>query len=225
MKRIGIITTVLMAGYLGVSMQPVSCFGQNNAQRGAAVGGVAGAILGGVAGKQDNRTTRGAVIGGIAGAIAGNVIGHSQDDRLQRQYEYQQYQQYQQSQQAYQLQRSISLHDAIEMTRSGISPGVIISQIKNAGVQQEIGVSEIILLHQNGVSESVIQEMQRATIGGPPSAPPVAFQPTQRTVIIQPEPVIFERVYPSYRPVVGFEYYYSTPHYRSSRGYHHGHFR
>lgn len=225
MNRLGIITTVLVAWYFGGSIQSVSCFGQNNAQRGAAVGGVAGAILGGVAGKQDNRTTRGAVIGGIAGAIAGNVIGHSQDDRSQRQYEYQQYQQYQQAQQAYQYQRSISLHDAIEMTRSGISPGLIISQIRSAGVQQEIGVSEIILLHQNGVHESVIQEMQRATVGGPPAAPPVAFQPSQRTVIVQPEPVIFERVYPSYGPVVGFEYHYSSPRYRTSRGYHYGHYR
>lgn len=223
MMRVWIIASVFILGCPIGLIQSVSCYGQNNAQRGAAMGGVAGAILGGVAGKQDNRTTRGAVIGGIAGAIAGNVIGQSQDDRQQRQYDYQQYQQYQQAQQAYQYQRSVSLHDAIEMTRNGVNPGLITSQIRNAGVQQEIGVSEIILLHQNGVHESVIQEMQRAAVGGPPARPQQAFQPPRRTVIVQPEPVIFERVYPSYGPMVEFQYYSAPPRYHSSRSVHYRH--
>lgn len=114
-------------------------FGHNNTQRGAVTGGAAGAIIGGIVGKQNDRTAQGAVIGGVAGALAGGMLGKAQDEENYRQFEYQQMQQ---AQQAYQLGRAVSLTDAINMTRSGISPSVIVSQIRAVGVQQEIGVQD-----------------------------------------------------------------------------------
>ena len=209
----------VIAGFsLGIfaAHYPSEAHAQGNAQRNAAVGGIAGAVLGGVAGKQDNRTTRGAVIGGVAGAVAGNWIGRAQDDQIRRlddqarrQYEYEQYRL---AQNAYHYQRSVSISDVIEMTRNGVSPQLMISQIRMSGVQQEIGVNEIIQLHQNGVKESVIQEMQRARVGGPDTHPQQRSGGPPRTVVGHPDSVIYQPVIPAYGPAVGVEYhYYSTP--------------
>lgn len=50
-------------------------------ERGATVGGVTGAVIGGVIGKQNDETVEGALIGGAVGAIAGGIVGHSQNQR------------------------------------------------------------------------------------------------------------------------------------------------
>jgi uncharacterized protein YcfJ len=177
---------------------------QTNGQKGAVIGGTAGAVIGGVIGKQNDRTAKGAVIGGLAGAVAGGLLGNERDKEIQRQYDYHQAQE---AQYAYQLSRAVSIADAISMSNSGISSQVIISQIRSNGVQQQIGVQEIILLHQNGVHESVIQEMQRARIGSPTPvamtrSAPVYVQP-QPTIIVEPAPVYYHPV-----PVYGYGYHY-----------------
>lgn len=205
MSKISLVTFILIVVAIGAKQN--TCLGQNNSQRGAVVGGTAGAVIGGIVGKQNDRTAKGAIIGGVAGALTGGLIGRAQDNELFRQHEYQQMQQ---AQQSYQMSRAISLSDAINMTRSGISPSVIVAQIRAAGVQQEIGVQEIIMLHENGVPEVVIQEMQRARVGGPsmPIQRPgqsVYVQP--QPVFVQPAPVIYEPIYPAY----GVEYRYVHP--------------
>lgn len=170
---------------------------QTNSQRDAVIGGVAGAIIGGIAGNQNDETPEGIAIGGVAGAIAGHVIGKNKDRNLEEQYYYQQQAvqaaQQQQYQQAVQLQKAISIQDAIALSNSGVSQQLIINQIHNNGVQQEIGVSEILTLHQNGVSELVINEMQRASVGAPVigaavSPTVVARQPA--AVVVKPTPVV-----------------------------------
>lgn len=189
-------------------------FAQLNIQQEAVTGGVAGAIIGGIVGNQNDETAEGVAIGGVVGAIAGNVLGNSRDRQIQQQFEHQQaiaqrrqfeHQQIQQAQQV-QFQRALSIDDAISLSQSGVSPQLILNQIDANGVQQEIGVSEIIVLSQNGVSEVVIDAMQKASIGGP--APvvvddgslfydksPVVVSP--RPVVIKPRPVVV-----SPRPVV-----------------------
>ena len=175
---------------------------QTNSQRDAVIGGVAGAIIGGIAGNQNDETPEGIAIGGVAGAIAGHVIGKSKDRNLEEQYHYQQQAaqvaQEQQYQQAVQFQKAISIQDAIALSNSGVSQQLIINQIHSNGVQQEIGVSEILALHQNGVSELVINEMQRASVGAPvsqtvitPVSPTVIAQPP--AVLVKPSPVIVAR--------------------------------
>jgi len=167
---------------------------QTNSQRDAVIGGVAGAILGGIAGNQNDETPEGIAIGGVAGAIAGHVIGKTKDRNLEERYYYQQQAaqvaQQQEYQQAVQLQKAISIQDAISLSNSGVSQRLIINQIHNNGVQQEIGVSEILALHQNGVSELVINEMQRASVGSPIS-PTVIAQPP--AVLVKPSPAIVAR--------------------------------
>ncbi len=199
---------------LGVTVVPA--VGQTQSQKGAVMGGVAGAILGGIAGHQNDETPEGIAIGGVAGAIAGGLLGKAQDNQLNRQrYEFQQAQQVQQS---YQASRAVSISDAIAMSRSGLSPNLIVSQIRSSGVQQEIGVQEVILLHENGVSELVIQEMQRAQIGlGAPS--PVVVQRAP-TVIYQQQPQVIVEHYPVYQEPV---YHYVPAH--QAYGHYHGYHR
>ncbi|MBE2282494.1 MAG: hypothetical protein IAE77_03415 [Prosthecobacter sp.] len=58
-----------------------SCATGPNAQRGAVIGGLGGAAVGGIIGSQSGRGLEGAAIGGALGAIGGNAIGNSQDRR------------------------------------------------------------------------------------------------------------------------------------------------
>ena len=186
---------------------------QSRTQEGAVVGGVAGAILGGIAGNNNDKTGEGIAIGGTVGAIAGGLLGRAQDNQMIRDYEYQQYEQRQRAQQ---ISQAVSIGDAITMTRGGLSPNLIVSQIRNNGVQQKIGVSEVITLHENGVSEVVIQEMQNARIAGEP----VVVSPAPAIVVERRPQIVFE-TYPA-RPVYRYvppprhAYYY---HYR--HGYRH----
>ena len=73
MKKItGILFFLLMFSVLGC----------NATQKGAAVGGVAGAGLGAIIGHQSGHTGEGAVIGGAAGAIGGAIIGNQMEQKM-----------------------------------------------------------------------------------------------------------------------------------------------
>ena len=188
---------------------------QTSSQRDTVLGGVAGAIIGGVVGHQNDETSEGVAIGGVAGAIAGHVLGTAKDRNAQEQYYYQQQAvqaaHQRQHQQAIQLQKAVSVDDAIALSNSGVSPQLIINQINSNGVQQEIGVSEIIILHQNGVNELVINRMQQSAVGVPAQATIITQEPT---VIVDRTPVVVARP----RPAIVFEQHGSI--YRSQRGYH-----
>ena len=56
-----------------------SCASGPNAQRGAVIGGLGGAAVGGIIGNQSGRGLEGALIGGALGAASGAAIGNSKD--------------------------------------------------------------------------------------------------------------------------------------------------
>ncbi|MEL7499911.1 MAG: glycine zipper domain-containing protein [Planctomycetota bacterium] len=147
-----------------VILSPASAFGQSRAQQRAIQGGTAGAIIGGIAGHQNDETIEGIAIGTVFGALMGNAVGRQEDERLARQYQYQAYQQQQWQQQQQlaqqQLAQALTMTDVVTLVRSGISDQLIIQQVQAKGVRDSIGVNEIVSLHQNGVSEPVIQAMQ-----------------------------------------------------------------
>lgn len=58
-----------------------SCASGPNAQRGAVIGGLGGAAVGGIIGSQSGRGLEGAAIGAGLGAAGGAAIGNSQDRR------------------------------------------------------------------------------------------------------------------------------------------------
>ena len=193
MKLLAVVLVCLLAA-------PVS--GQGHTRDGAVLGGVAGAIAGGIIGHQNDETPEGALIGGALGAIAGGVIGNAQDQQIARQHVYRerQWQHYRQA---------VGIQDVVALSRSGVSDTVIMNQIAAYGVQQRLETYDIISLHQQGVSPAVIDAMQRAAVG--PSIP----------VVTNPPAVVVRREYhvvPRYVPPVRYSRHHH--HCLPPRGYH-----
>lgn len=161
-------------------------------ERGAVLGGIAGALTGAAIGDRNDEAGAGALIGGAVGLVTGAMIGQGQDQRQAR-YRYQQARQ-----QAAFAARAISLSDVVTMTQGGVSDAVILNQIRQNGVQRELEVSDVIFLHRQGVSETVITALQRAPAGYRPA--PVA--------VVRPAPPVVVRhtyvpppVWPTYRVI------------------------
>ena len=171
--------TLLLVLSLGVVFA-TSTHAQSYRNQDAAVGGLAGAVIGGIIGHQNDETPEGALIGGAVGAIAGSVLGNAKDQQVRQQRYYHQ----QAARQAWQHQqrqvRSVSIADVVSMSRSGLSDAVIINHIRTNGVRSRVGTHEIISMHNSGVSEHVITAMQES------HAHPI---PARETVVVEAAPV------------------------------------
>ncbi|QEG22190.1 glycine zipper domain-containing protein [Mariniblastus fucicola] len=227
--QIAVLTTAML-----VPLGCKSLYGQyqSSPRNDTIAGGVAGAIIGGIVGKQNDETPEGIAIGAALGALAGNVAGNARQDMeaQRRAYNEAAYRQQLVNQQVQQqaFQRSASVQDVISMTQNGIGSSVIMNHLQSVGVQQEIGVNEIITLHRAGVNEQVISLMQQMGSGQ------VAVQPTSAPVVVQPTPpVLVQPVAPTYvqpviapRPSIVIETYRPRPpvqyHYRSKPKSRHG---
>ena len=181
-----------------------SVYAQYNTQRGVVLGGLTGAAAGAAIGNHNGETAEGALIGSAIGLLSGALIGNSIDAEQSRQ-------RYVEQQYIAQNSRAVTISEVLSLTKSGVSDGVIVNHINQQGVQQRLEVSDVILLHREGVSEPVLTALQRAPIGGSPvyAAPPRAYA---APVIVQD----YHYVRPAY-PVYGPRYYH--PHYP-----HHGHY-
>lgn len=196
---------ILVILLLIVAFCPLKGFGQGNTQRGAVIGGLGGALAGAAIGRHNGDTTAGALIGGAAGLITGSVIGKAQDDAQARQHAYYQQQALYQQQLA---TRAVSPQDVVMMTQNGVDPQLIITQIQRNGITRRIEVSDVIALHQQGVSQPVINAMQNAPLAALGGAAPVYPRPM----------VVQEHYYVSPPPV----YYQAYPHHHHWHGYHGG---
>jgi hypothetical protein len=196
-----------------VSLVPTVAGAQVNQQRGATLGGLAGAVAGGLIGDHNNEAGAGAAIGGVVGAVTGGLLGNAKDKEAELN---RQHQLYQQQQQLAQVRSAVSIADVVSMSRSGLSDSVIINQVNQRGVQQTLQVPDIIALHQQGISETVITSMQQAPVGMQQVARAPQGVPQR---VITPAPVIVEEHYvlPHYAPP-----HYAPPHY-GPRRYHYRH--
>ncbi len=171
---------------------------QYHTERGAVVGGLGGALAGAAIGNHNGETAEGALIGGAIGLLGGALIGNSIDAEQSRQ-------RYVEQQYIAQNSRAVTISEVLTLTKSGVSDSVIINQINQQGVQQRLEVSDVILLHREGVSEPVLTALQRARVAGSP----VYVSPT--------------RVYTS--PVIVHDYYYAPPaHFYHGPHYYHRHY-
>lgn len=200
---------------------------QNQTRDGALLGGVTGALIGGVIGHQNKETTEGALIGGAVGAIAGGVIGNQKQQQMERQryYQSQFYPTYHEHhtyvtqapvpQHRVVTRRPVTTSEVINMTRSGVSDTVIVAHIQSNGVAMRPDVNDVILMNQEGVSDYVITAMQQ---GGNatrvvPAQPSTVYRTYSQPVVIQEEVHVYPR--PSY-PV---RQVYSQPYYVERRGF------
>jgi hypothetical protein len=80
------------------------------------------------------------------------------------------------------------------MNQSGVNEQVIVSQLQTRGVQRRLEVSDIISLHQQGVSDRLISAMQSAPLAtqlGAAAASNQTIIRSQPPVIIQEHPIIY----------------------------------
>lgn len=213
MKSHGI-TLILIAA----CMTAVPAWGQQNTERGAVLGGLAGGIAGAAIGKQNGETGAGAIVGGALGLMTGAAIGNVKDEEIARA----RAQAYYQQQMAYRQARAVSPSDVVNMTRNGLSEQVIITHIRQNGVQYEPQVSDVIAMHQQGVTENVINAMQQAS-RAPAPAPTVVPAPRYSPVIVEEfylgAPSCYGRPFPYY---YGHHHHYHGYHYRPRPGFHWG---
>ena len=126
----------------------------NNTASGALIGGAMGAIAGAAIGGPRNGGA-GALIGAAAGAITGSVIGNSMDQEQEAELRAQAPQTYVRVQQG----QPLSVSDIKALAAANVSDDVIVSQIRNSHTVFHLSTSDIIDLHNAGVSENVINFM------------------------------------------------------------------
>jgi len=127
----------------------VVCGCQTNKTRvaeGAGIGGVVGAVAGGILGYQSGHPLQGAAIGGAVGAGAGAIVGVQIKKPAQDT----------QSQAPVQL----TIQQIVDLTKQGVSSDEIISKIKTANPQYSLTADDIGYLRKQGVSQRVIETMQ-----------------------------------------------------------------
>ena len=182
-------------------------------QRGATLGGLMGAVAGGLIGDNNGEAGAGAAIGGVIGAVTGGMLGNAADKETVAR---QQQRSYLATQQQATLERgAVSMNDIVQMSRSGLSENVIITQIQNRGVITQPQVADIIAMHQQNVSERVITAMQQAPTRQQVTARPAISSPPARAVT----PVfIQEHVLPVYPPP-GY-YHHPHDHFYHGSGFH-----
>ena len=144
----------------------------SNTDRGLLTGGALGALTGAlVAGPR--HALAGALVGGGVGAIAGGAVGAAADNSERKMAVRQA------------NQRALALKDIVDLTGSGSSDDVIISQIRNSGCAYNLRADEVIWLQNSGVREPVIRYMQATSR----MVPVYAGQPIY--VVEPPPPVGF----------------------------------
>lgn len=192
LKRPGIYLLILAV------IGSAGCRSPYYADRGAALGGVAGGLTGAALGDRHGNAAAGAVFGTAVGALTGAAVGDSIDADMQRR------EAMIEARTGTRMARRVTTDDVMSLTRSGLSDDVIVKHIQTHGVAAALTPGDIIRLHDNGVSENVINTMQQA------AAQPVVTQP-----VVTGPPVVIRESYvapPYWRPVWPCP---APPHHRS----------
>ncbi|MFA5350636.1 MAG: YMGG-like glycine zipper-containing protein [Candidatus Omnitrophota bacterium] len=127
----------------------VICGCQSNKTRvaeGAGIGGVVGAVAGGIIGYQSGHPLQGVAIGGAVGAGTGAVVGAQINKPTQ----------------VVKPESSVQLtmQQIVDLTKQGVSSDEIIAKIKAANPKYSLTADDINYLNKQGVSQRVIETMQ-----------------------------------------------------------------
>ena len=164
----------------------------NNTASGALIGGAAGAMTGAAIGGPHNNAGPDALIGAAAGAIAGGIIGNVMDQQQAAALRAQAPQTYVRVQEG----QPLTVGDVKAMAAARVSDDVIINQIRSSHTVYHLSSSDIIDLHNSGVSDTVINFMistptQVVNDANVPAGPVVAQAPPAplvQTVVVSPGP-------------------------------------
>ncbi|MCH2125451.1 MAG: glycine zipper domain-containing protein [Pirellulaceae bacterium] len=163
---VAILTTMLVWLQLG-------CKSPHYADQGAGIGAVTGALAGAAIGEHNGNAGAGALLGGALGALTGAAVGDVIDEEIARNNEVIE------ARLGRQLAGATSMEDVIAMTEAGVPEPVIVSHIKANGVVQRPDAGDVITLHQQGVSEAVINSMQK----GDSAAARASYAPQERVIV------------------------------------------
>jgi hypothetical protein len=182
-------TTTLAAALAALAL--TGCYNPNgtpdNTGTGVLAGGAFGAATGAIIGAAAHNAGAGAAIGALSGAALGGLIGHSADQQQEMRLRQQYPETYTRAQQG----APLSLADVKAMVRAQVSDDTIIAQIINSHTVYHLYATDIIDLHQAGVSQRVIDFMVNTpgTISPAATAVAVAQAPP-------PPPVEVETIQP-----------------------------
>jgi uncharacterized protein YcfJ len=135
------------------------CQNMNKTTAGAGLGAGAGALAGAIIGHQTGNAEKGALIGAALGGVGGGLTGHAMDKTDERDAAMAHASHTEAARRA--DQRAMTNSDVIYMTKSGTSDQIIIGTIQNRGGRFQMDPQSVVSLQQNGVSDGVIQVMQR----------------------------------------------------------------
>ncbi|MDE3067899.1 MAG: hypothetical protein KGJ60_10165 [Verrucomicrobiota bacterium] len=154
----------------------------DNTGTGALLGGAIGALAG-AAISGPNHAGEGALIGAASGLIGGGLIGHAMDQQQAEVLQRQAPQTYVRVEQG----QPLGLADIKALAKAGVSDDVIISQIRGSQTVFHLSSADIIDLHENGVSDRVIDFMIN-TPNTEGVASNVTSSPATTTTIIETPP-------------------------------------
>ena len=117
-----------------------------NTKKGAGLGALAGAAVGGIVGHQGGHGWEGALIGGATGAVLGGAVGNEADKRQQEV-----------------NKDHITIIQIAEMGQKSIPEDVIISEIDRTHSVYALTSETIAYLKDNKISDKVINRMMAAT--------------------------------------------------------------
>jgi len=87
------------------------------------------------------------------------------------------------------------------MTQSGLSEELIVNQIRANGIAYPPGTNDLIILKNNGVSDSVIREMQNISGANGVPVQPIYHGVESVPVPVRTGPVIVAQPFPVFGPV------------------------
>jgi uncharacterized protein YcfJ len=152
----GLVEFVLAASLLAIV--GTGCSNMNNTQKGAAVGGAGGAVVGAIVGKQLGNTGAGAAIGAVTGLVGGALVGKSEDDTEAK--ENAERAAVHEQEMRVREERAVTNSDVISMAQNGINDNLICNEIRTRGGRFDTSPQSIINLQRSGVTDRVIQVMQ-----------------------------------------------------------------
>lgn len=136
----------------------------NHTQSGTLGGAGLGAVAGAIVGQAVGAPGAGAAIGAATGAVTGNLVGQAEDIREERDFAWAQADAA--NAQAVADARALTEGDVVTMVQSGVGDAVIIQAVASRGCRWEGTPQAIIRLKQQGVSDGVLNAMQRAPLRG-----------------------------------------------------------
>ncbi|MBF0531761.1 MAG: hypothetical protein HQL23_01550 [Candidatus Omnitrophica bacterium] len=116
---------------------------------GAGIGGLLGAVAGGVIGHQGGNDVAGALIGGAVGAAGGAIVG-SQIDKPQAAT----------AAPATTTAAALSIQNVVDLAKQGLSSDDIIAKLKTTKSQFALTAEDLDYLKKQGVSQRVMDVMQ-----------------------------------------------------------------